>query len=83
MILHESGCGVEKGVKKRPEAQRTNYAPQTFFKVLSVLNAFTVEQPELSLLQISQRTAIAIQLAVPVFARHGGRRLRRARSGER
>jgi DNA-binding IclR family transcriptional regulator len=38
---------------------RTSYAPQTFFKVLSVLNVFTVEQPELSLHQISQRTAIA------------------------
>jgi IclR family KDG regulon transcriptional repressor len=38
---------------------RTSYAPQTFFKVMSVLNVFTMEQPELSMHQISQRTGIA------------------------
>lgn len=38
---------------------RTNYAPQTFFRVLSVLNAFTINQPELTLRQISQRCQIS------------------------
>lgn len=44
--------------QREPEAAapRVSYAPQTFFKVLSLLEAFTVEQPELTLRQISQRS---------------------------
>lgn len=41
------------------EKKRQSYAPQTFFKVLSLLESFSVEQPELTLRQISQRMKIS------------------------